>query len=104
MASGKPKSPLWRRAFDDVERRVGRPLALVTSSEELHATATRIRRVTKAVSRPVQGVTGLGLHLAGLPSPAEVRELRRQLAEVQREVSAIRREELQSERKQRKSE
>lgn len=97
-------SPLWRRVFDGVERRVGSPLTSVTSSTELHAAALRIRRAGEAVSRPVQGIAGFGLHLAGLPSPAEVRELRRQLAEVQREVSAIRREQVQHEREQRSEE
>ena len=101
-ASGK--SPLWRRVFDDVERAIGRPLTAVTSSTELHAAALRVRRAGGVVSRPVQSIAGLGLHVAGLPSPAEVRELRRQLAEVQREVSAIRREQVQSEREQRSDE
>lgn len=100
----RPQSPLWRRVFDGVERRVGRPLTAVTTSTELHATAARIRRAGELVSRPVQGVAGIGLHLTGLPSPGEVRDLRRQLAEVQRELSAIRREQLQIARKQRSEE
>ena len=98
MASGG--SPLWRRVFDDVERRVGRPLTSVTSSEEFHSAALKLRRARQAVSVPVQGVAGLGLHLAGLPSPKEVRELRRQLGEVQREISALRRDQVQAEREQ----
>ncbi len=97
-------SPLWRRAFDDVERRVGKPLASVTSSTEFHSTAQRIRRAGGLVTRPVQSVAGFGLHLVGLPSPSEVRELRTQLAEVQRELSAIRREQVQTKRERRSKE
>ena len=93
-------SPLWRRVFNDVERLVGRPLTSVTSSEEFHSAALKLRTARRAVSVPVQAVAGLGLHLAGLPSPNEVRELRRQLGDVQREVSALRRDQVQAERDQ----
>ena len=88
-------SPLWRRAFDDVERRVGGPLAAVTGSAEFRSAAIRLRETKNVVARPVQAVASFGLHLAGLPSNREVRELRRELHEVQRELSAIQREKLQ---------
>ncbi len=92
------KSPLWKRVFDDVERRVGGPLASVTSSTEFQSTAMKVRRVRRAVVSPVQAVAGFGLHLVGLPSNSEVRDLRRELHDVQREMLAIRREEAQTER------
>jgi DNA transposition AAA+ family ATPase len=97
-------SPLWRRVFDDVERRVGRPLAAATSSSDFHEAALKLRRLRRAVVRPVHSAAGLGLHLVGLPSHSEVRELRRELSEVQREMSAMRRERIQAERDQQGSE
>src|SRR5918995_394272 len=86
-------TPLWRRAFDDVERRVGAPLASATSSSDFQAAVLRLGRLRKAVVRPVHAVADRGLHLIGLPSNSEVRDLRSALHAVQREVSALRREE-----------
>lgn len=91
-------SPLWRRAFDDVERRVGQPLASATSSSEFQAAVLRARRLRKAAAKPVHSVAGMALHLVGLPSNTEVRHLRRELNEVQREMSALRRDRAQAER------
>ncbi len=96
MASDR--SPLWRRVFDDVERRVGRPLEAATTSTEFQSAALKLRQAKRVVATPVQSLTGLGLRLVGLPSPAEVRNLKRQLGEVQREVLAMRREKAQAER------
>jgi hypothetical protein len=86
------ESPAWRRAFDGVERRISPPLASATSSTELQVATQLLRRAKGAVLRPVDGVVSWGLHLAGLPSYADVRSLKRQLTEVQREVLALRRE------------
>jgi hypothetical protein len=86
------ESPAWRRAFDGLERRISPPLASATSSTELQVATQLLRRAKGAVLRPVDGVVSWGLHLAGLPSYADVRSLKRQLTEVQREVLALRRE------------
>lgn len=93
-----PESPLWKRVFDDVERRVGGPLAAATSSTEFQSAAMKLRKARSAVVAPIRSVAGFGLHAVGLPSHQEVRQLRRELNEVQREMLAIRREEVQAER------
>ncbi len=87
------RSPLWKQVFDDVERRVGRPLAAVTSSAEFQATAMRLLRTQRSIVAPVQATVNFGLHLVGLPSNAEVRKLRRDLTAVQRDVLTIQRTE-----------
>ena len=92
-------SPLWRRVFDDVERRVGGPLSSVTSSADFQAAALRVRGARRAVVKPVQAVASFGLHLVGLPSNSEVSQLRRELHLVQRELSAVRREQLEPQRR-----
>lgn len=91
-------TPLWRRAFDGVERRVGKPLASTTSSADFQSTVLRLGRLRKSIVKPVHAVADRGLHLIGLPSNSEVRELRRELNEVQREMSALRRQELHAKR------
>lgn len=96
--------PLWRRVFDDVETRVGGPLAAATSSSDFQAATLKLRHVRRAIVRPVQSVANFGLHLAGLPSNSEVKRLRRELNEVQRELLAIRRGEAKAARDQQRSE
>lgn len=91
-------SPLWRRVFDDVERRVGQPLTSLTSSADFQAATMKVGRARRTIVKPVQALASFGLHLAGLPSNSEVRELRRELNEVQRELSALQRGRAQAER------
>jgi hypothetical protein len=85
-------SPAWRRAFDSVERRVSRPLGSTTSSTNFQVAARRFHSAARAVTRPIEGVTTWALHLAGLPTQAEIRDLKRQLGQVQREMIAFRRD------------
>jgi hypothetical protein len=91
-------TPAWRRAFNGVERRVGPQLAAVTNSSDFQIAAQTLRRARRAIARPVDGLASRGLHLVGLPSHADVRDLRRQLGEIQREMLALRRDLLRAER------
>lgn len=98
---GKEPSPLWRRVFDEVEHRVGEPLASLTSSTEFQSGTLKAGRLVRAVVKPVQAVAGYGLHLLGMPTNSEVRELRQGLHAVEREISAMRRSRAQAARDQR---
>lgn len=89
-------SPLWRKAFDGVERRIGGPLESATSSADFQVLSLKVGRVKKAVVAPVEAVVGFGLHLVGIPSNAEVRDLRKELAQVQRDMLAMRREQAET--------
>ena len=91
-------TPLWRKAFDGVENRIGRPLESATGSSHFHNAVLTIRGVKRAVIGPVQSVVEFGLHLAGLPSHKDVRQLSRTVGEVEREVLALRRDVAQAER------
>ncbi len=91
-------SPLWRRVFDGVESRVGGPLTSLTSSTDFQVATMSAKKVRRSVVRPVRAVASFGLHVAGVPTNFEVRQLRRELHEVQREVSALRRGRAQAER------
>ena len=89
MTSTDP--PAWRRAFDGVERRVSPRLSATTSSPDFQVLAQTLRHATRLVSGPVGSATAWGLHLVGLPTHGDVRQLRRQLGEVQRDMLSLRR-------------
>ena len=84
-------SPIWRKAFDGVERRVSPRIASTTSSPDFQVATQLLRRATHVVTAPIGGLISRGLHVAGLPTHGDVRELKRQLGDVQREVLALRR-------------
>lgn len=92
------RSPAWRRAFDGVERLMGRPLESATNSTDVQSALVTVRRVRRAVTSPVDRLASRGLHLVGLPSHADVLALRRQLNELQRDVSTLHRELASAER------
>ncbi|BDH56535.1 hypothetical protein [Tsukamurella sp. PLM1] len=91
------ESPLWRKAFDGVERRIGEPLGNATSSADFQVLSLKVGRVKSAVLAPVEAVVGFGLHLVGIPSHSEVRDLRKDLTDVQRDLLALRREQVETE-------
>src|SRR3954469_20632978 len=84
-------SPAWRRIFDGVEKRVAPPLTAVTSSSDLQVVMHRLAAAKRAVTSPIGDAASWGLHLVGLPSRRDLRDLRRQFGEVQRELSSLRR-------------
>ena len=70
-------SPLWRRAFDGVERRVSPRIAAATSSPDFQVATQLLRRATRVVTAPVGGLTAKALHVVGLPTHGDVRLLTR---------------------------
>jgi len=91
-------SPLWRQAFDGVERRLSPPLTTVTSSTDLVAAVQRLQQLQRSVSTAADLLASAVLHVAGLPSHADVRALERQISALQREVVAVRRDVLEASR------
>ena len=90
-------SPAWRSLRR--RRAAGGPAARsLTSSSDFQVAVQRLQTRERVVTAPVDGLASWGLHVAGLPSHADVRRLRRQLAEVQRELLALRRELAERER------
>jgi hypothetical protein len=90
-------SPTWRQAFNSVERRISPPISSVTSSADFQVAAHKLHQARQAVVRPIGNLASWGLHLAGLPSHADVRGLKQQLGELQRELLTLRREVRESE-------
>ena len=85
-------SPAWRRAFDGVEKRIAPPLTAVTSSPDLQVVIQKLSAARRTVGAPVGDAASWGLHLVGLPSRQDVRDLRRQLGDVQRDLLSLRRD------------
>ena len=84
-------TPLWRKAFDAVER----PLAAgseawVQSDTFMDLTAVTIR-VQRRTLREVQQATERWLHLWGWVSRGDVTSLTNQVAELERQVRELRR-------------
>jgi len=61
-------TPGWRKGFNEVERRVGRPLESATNAEPVLHALVQIGRLQRAIARPVDQAASWALHLAGLPS------------------------------------
>ncbi len=90
----KPSEPSFpgRGIFDRAERMVGVPLAAVTNSPQFSVAMVLIQRADRAVRRPIDTLTARGLHLWNAPSHDDVRELKRELAQVHRELASLRRD------------
>jgi polyhydroxyalkanoate synthesis regulator phasin len=84
--------PLWRRAFDAVEKPLGDALAQGARSgafADVVAVGVRVERLAR---REVERRTRRVLHLANLPTATDVRRLTQQVTELQRQVRALSRE------------
>lgn len=87
------KSSHWR-AFDRVERALGRPLEDLVASRRYLDVALRGTRVQKAVrgaiGRITAGAATRVLHAAQIPTREEVRNLNRQLTNLTTEMRSLR--------------
>jgi hypothetical protein len=90
MSSGKRP---WWRAFDNIERRVGKPLEGAAGSARYVDLMVRGRRVHRAVGggfmRMAGGAAGKVLHAANMPTLGDVRRLSRQIAVLTSEVRTL---------------
>jgi hypothetical protein len=90
VSSGQPT---WRRAFDSVERKAGKPLEDAVASSryvDLMLTTMKLQRaVGGALARQVQGRIGGLLHAINVPTRNDVRSLSRQLTVLTREVRSL---------------
>ena len=86
------KHPWWR-AFDKVERAVGRPLEDAAASSryvDVMLTGMRVQRAVGGVMfRVAGGTVGTVLRVANVPSRSDVRRLSRQLTVLTTEVRAL---------------
>jgi hypothetical protein len=87
------RKPPWWRAFDHVERAIGRPLEDAANSNRAVDVMVRGMKLQRAlggaVGRLAGGATERVLRVANIPSRGEIRRLNRQLAVLTSEVRAL---------------
>jgi hypothetical protein len=84
--------PLWRKAFDRLERPVGDALAAGARSDAFTDTLAVALRLRRRLQREVERRTRRSLHLVNLPAATDVRRLSEQIAALQRQVRQLERE------------
>ena len=78
--------PLWRQAFDAVDRRVAGPVEAGAHSDVFGDVVTVGWRLSRRVQREVERRSRRVLHMANLPTATDVRRLSEQVAALQREL------------------
>jgi len=81
--------PLWRKAFDEVDRRVSGPVEAGAHSDLFGDLVTLNVRLARRAQREVERRSRRLLHLANLPTATDVRRLSEQVASLQREVREL---------------
>jgi hypothetical protein len=81
--------PLWRQAFDAVDRRVAGPVEAGTRSDAFADALTVGWRLSRRMQREVERRTRHVLHLANLPTATDVRRLSEQVSALQRELREL---------------
>jgi len=87
------RKPPWWRAFDRVERVIGRPLEDAAESDtyvNVMVTGRRVQRaITGTAAHAVGGVVGTVLRAANVPTRSDLRRVSRQLTTLTGEVRAL---------------
>jgi hypothetical protein len=86
MSSG---APLWRQAFDKIERAVGPPLENAVASRRMSQLLTLGVRVEGALQGVFERQTRTILHFWNMPAGSDVARLTRQVAALANEVREL---------------
>jgi polyhydroxyalkanoate synthesis regulator phasin len=78
--------PLWRRAFDEVDRRVSGPVEAGAHSDLFGDLVAVQWKLARRAQREVEKRTRRVLHAVNLPTATDVRLLSEQLAALQRQL------------------
>jgi len=81
--------PLWRQAFDAVEKRAAGPVEAGAHSDVVGDLITLNVRLARRAQQEVERRTRRLLHMANLPTATDVRRLSEQVASLQREVREL---------------
>lgn len=81
--------PLWRRAFDTVDRRIATPVEAATRSDVFGDALTLAWRLRGRAQRELERRTRSALHLVNLPAATDVQRLSEQVAALRREVREL---------------
>jgi hypothetical protein len=81
--------PLWRKAFDAVDRRVAGPVEAGAHSDLVGDLLALNVRVARLAQREVERRTRRALHMVNLPAATDVRRLSEQVAALQRDLREL---------------
>lgn len=81
--------PLWRKAYDAVERPVGSRLEQVVQTEQFADAAGLALRLRAEVNRRIERTTRSLLHRVNLPAATDVARLREQVSDLHRTVRRL---------------
>jgi polyhydroxyalkanoate synthesis regulator phasin len=81
--------PLWRQAFDAVDRRIAGPVEGAARSDAFGDLLALTVRAERRLQREVERRTRRVLHFANLPTATDVRRLSEQVAELRRELREL---------------
>ena len=81
--------PLWRQAFDAVDRRVSGPVEAGARSDAFTDVLTVGWRISRRAQQVVERRTRRVLHMANLPTATDVRRLSEQVSALQRELREL---------------
>ena len=78
--------PLWRRAFDAVEQRVGPQLEQAVQTEQFADVTAALARLQGQLQRRTERAMRRGWHFWNLPAGSDVKRMSEQLASLERRV------------------
>ncbi len=81
--------PLWRQAFDAVDRRVAGPVEAGARSDLFADVVTVGWRISRRAQQEIERRTRRVLHMANLPTATDVRRLSEQVSALQRELREL---------------
>jgi polyhydroxyalkanoate synthesis regulator phasin len=81
--------PLWRQAFDAVDRRIAGPVEGAARSDLVGDLLALGLRAERRLQRELERRTRRALHFANLPTATDVRRLSEQVAELRRELREL---------------
>jgi hypothetical protein len=82
-------APLWRQAFDAVERRVTPPAEELVRTPGFAVGAALVGRARSVARGAARGLTARAWHLVNLPAGSDVSRLRSQVGALDREVRRL---------------
>jgi polyhydroxyalkanoate synthesis regulator phasin len=81
--------PLWRRAVDEIDRRVSGPVEAGAHSDLFNDLVTLQIKLGRRAQREVEKRTRRVLHAVNLPTATDVRRLSEQVASLQRQLREL---------------
>ena len=85
-------APLWRQAFDAVDRRIAGPVEGAVKTDTFSDAVAIGVRLQRRAQKEIERRTRRVLHLVNVPAATDVKRVSEQIAALQRQVRALQRE------------